>query len=130
MVGNSPSRMDFFSLKTMKAKSSVLVMLCCCMGVGAFPTLQGKPSVNTPAALIRELYRIHNKGNGPIFSGKSKAVLQKFFDKKLADLLWKALTAKSDEAGPLDFDPLFNAQDVLISNFRIDAPTGDDQTSR
>jgi hypothetical protein len=39
------------------------------------------------------------------------------------------LTTKSDEVGPLDFDPLYNAQDVLISNFRIGVPTGDDQKS-
>lgn len=107
------------------------LILSCVVAVFPFPAAAQKNApVDTLTALIRELYRVHNKGNGPIFMGKSKAVLQRFFDKTFADLLWKVLTAKSDEAGPLDFDPLFNAQDVLITNFRIDTPTGDDQKTK
>jgi hypothetical protein len=122
--------MDHFRFKITKTPCLAFAIFCCCISVGASSVFaQGKSSADTPATLVRELYRVHNKGNGPIFTGKSKVVLQKFFDKKLADLLWKVLTTKSDEVGPLDFDPLYNAQDVLISNFRIGVPTGDDQKS-
>ena len=104
-------------------------LFCCCLGAGvASASGQAKPAADSPAALVKELYRVHNNGKGPILAGKSKAVLQKFFDKKLADLLWKILTTKSDEVG-LDFDPLFNAQDVQLSDFRISAAVGNDQES-
>jgi Protein of unknown function (DUF3828) len=112
----------------MKASILALIMLCCSVSAGTLQTAApGKASADAPASLVRELYRVHRQGRGPIFTGKSKVYLQKFFDQKLADLLWKILTAKTDEVGPLDFDPLFNAQDVLLSNFRIGASTGDDQ---
>src|ERR1051325_6470762 len=108
-----------------------VVLLACSIGAVAAPFVgQAKPAAaDTPTALVKELCRVHNNGRGPIFAGKSRAVLQKFFDKKLADLLWKILTAKSDEVGPLDFDPLFNAQDTQISNFMISAAVGNDQDS-
>ena len=114
--------MNHFIVKITKAPFLALVLFCCSISVVA-------QSADTPTTLIKNLYKVHNQGRGPIFTGKSKAPLQKFFDGKLTDLLWKVLTDKSDEVGPLDFDPLFNAQDLLISNFKISAPTGDDKKS-
>jgi hypothetical protein len=108
-----------------------VVLLVCSFSAMAAPFVgQAKPAAaDSPTALVKELYRVHNNGRGPILTGKNRAVLQKFFDKKLADLLWKILTAKSDEVGPLDFDPFFNAQDTEISNFLISAAVGNDQDS-
>ena len=112
------------------APLAAVVLLACCLGAAAAPIVQqAKPTADSPTAFVKELYRVHKNGNGPIFAGKSRAVLQKFFDKKLADLLWKILTTKSDEVGPLDFDPLFNAQDTQITNFLINTAVGNDQES-
>src|SRR5437763_5750355 len=117
--------MNKFGMKLKKASLLTIILLCAGLApVGA----QNTQPAATPDALIKELYKVHNQGKGPIFAGKRKVYLQKFFDKKLADLLWKILTTKTDEVG-LDFDPLFNAQDFQITNFRISAPTGDDQKS-
>lgn len=113
-----------------KARLLALTLFCCGLSASAAQAFgQAKPAADTPAALVKELYRVHNNGKGPILTGKNRAVLQKFFDKKLADLLWKVLTTKTDEVGPLDFDPFFNAQDVQLSDFRISTAVGNDQES-
>ena len=124
--------MNHSKAKLTKARLLALTLFCGVLGASAAQAFgQAKPAAaaDTPAALVKELYRVHNNGKGPILTGKNRAVLQKFFDKKLADLLWKVLTTKTDEVGPLDFDPLFNAQDVQLSDFRISTAVGNDQES-
>ena len=45
-------------------------------------------------------------------------MLDKYFAKELADLIWKDATRPNqDEVGALDGDPLFNAQDMKITKF-------------
>jgi hypothetical protein len=46
-------------------------------------------------------------------------LLDKYFDKQLADLLWQDAHSSGDEVGALNGDPLFNAQDMDIKNFSI-----------
>lgn len=73
-----------------------------------------------PAAVVRELYRVHRNGNGQVFERQGRRHQQKFFDAKLAGLIWKDLTETPEgEPGRIDFDPLFNAQDARIKNFRV-----------
>jgi len=74
----------------------------------------------TPEALVQRLYAVHKKGNGPIFTRQGKRYLGEFFTPALAALLWKNIVGPpSGEVGNLDFDPLFNAQDLGLSKFRI-----------
>ncbi|HEX8248060.1 MAG TPA: DUF3828 domain-containing protein [Pyrinomonadaceae bacterium] len=75
-----------------------------------------------PDALVKDLYKTHDKDNGAILDGKSRKLLDKYFDKTLADFIWKDLTTHKDEVGVLDFDPFYNAQDVRIKNFKVGAP--------
>jgi len=86
---------------------------------------------NSPDSVIRELYRVHNNGKGGVFEAKGKKYIYKFFDQKLADLIWKDITETPEgEVGNLDFDPLYNAQDTGITNFQIGKPVveGDKST--
>ena len=86
---------------------------------------------NSPAGVVRELYRVHNDGRGGVFEAKGKKYIYKFFDQKLADLIWKNITETPEgEVGNLDFDPLYNAQDTKITNFQIGRPVvnGDEST--
>ncbi len=79
----------------------------------------------TPDALVRELYAAHkNRRTDPLFQTKSRARLDKFFAKDLADLILKdaADSAAKNEVGALDGDPLYNAQDMKITAFRIKPP--------
>ena len=71
----------------------------------------------SPAQLVADLYRQHKK-QSPFFQHKNRALVDRYFDKKLADLLWN-MPNSPDEVGPLDGDPLYNAQDMDIKNFVV-----------
>lgn len=72
----------------------------------------------SPQALVADLYRQH-KQRSPFFQTRSRALLDKYFTRELADLLWRDAHSSGDEVGALDGDPLFNAQDMEIKNFSI-----------
>jgi hypothetical protein len=77
----------------------------------------------SPDAVVRELYRVHRNGYGHVFEKAGRKNQLKFFDRNLAALIWKDLTETPDgEVGNLDFDPLYSAQDMKITNFRVGAP--------
>src|SRR5713226_2898393 len=79
----------------------------------------------SPDALVTDLYRAHRLKRSPFFQTRSRALLYKYFEKRLADLIWKdAVTAKG-EVGVIDGDPLYDAQDMEIKNFAIAKPTYD-----
>jgi len=83
-------------------------------------------SAQTPDALVRDLYAAHkNRRTDPFFQTKSRARLDKYFAKDLADLILKdaAESAKKNEVGALDGDPLYNAQDMKITAFRVKPPS-------
>jgi hypothetical protein len=79
----------------------------------------------TPDAVVRNLYAARKRpATDPFFQTKSRARLDKYFTKELGDLIWKdaVAAAKSKEVGALDGDPLYNAQDMKITAFRIKPP--------
>lgn len=105
----------------LKIRITLLIILSALPLSGLAQTSGGKPVM-----LIRELYKVHNKGYGPVFRGKTRRYLDKYFDKAISDLIWKNLTeGNPDEVGNLDFDVLYNAQDLQIKNFQVTSPVGD-----
>lgn len=64
-----------------------------------------------PGALVGELYRARARGRGPFFQTKSRALVGKYFEKKLADLIWKDAVGSEGEVGALGADPLYDTQD-------------------
>jgi hypothetical protein len=78
-------------------------------------------SVNdSPQDLLRELYRVHDQGSGPLLDPKGTLERQIFFTKTLAEALDRELNrSDSEEVGNLDFDPFYNAQDTEIGDFDI-----------
>lgn len=81
---------------------------------------QGSKSIKqmSPKSLVADLYRQHKK-QSPFFQRRSRALLDKYFARELANLLWQDAHSSGDEVGALDGDPLFNAQDMDIKNFSI-----------
>jgi hypothetical protein len=76
----------------------------------------------SPNALVADLYRAHDAKHSPFFQTRSRALIYKYFEKRLADMIWKdAVTAKG-EVGALDGDPLYDAQDTEIKKFAIGKP--------
>lgn len=107
----------------MKIKSfkSLLLVVIVIAGFGVLSSF-----AQTPDSVVKELYKIHDqdlKGNDDrILSRKSRKNIDKFFDKTLADFIWKDLTTHIDEVGVLDFDTFYNAQDFEIKGFSVAAP--------
>ena len=78
-----------------------------------------------PQTVVRNLYAAQKRrATDPFFQTKSRARLNKFFAKELADLIWNdaVSSARTKEVGKLGSDPLYNAQDMKITGFRIKRP--------
>ncbi len=74
-----------------------------------------------PDALVKDLYKAHDRDNGAIVQGENRKILDKYFDKNLANLIWKDMTTNKDEVGVIDFDIFYNTQDAEIKNLNIGA---------
>lgn len=78
-----------------------------------------------PQTVVKNLYTAQKRpATDPFFQTKSRARVDKFFAKELADLIWKdaVSSARNNEVGNLGGDPLYNAQDMKITGFRIKRP--------
>ena len=81
-----------------------------------------KPS---PGVLVTDLYKAHQRKHSPFFQTRSRALLDKYFEKRLADMIWKDAVSSKGEVGVIDGDPLYDAQDMEIKNFAIGKATYD-----
>jgi hypothetical protein len=111
---------EFPAMKTLK----VIILLTTMIAVSAVSiavqaSKASKPM--SPRSAVLSLYKQHKK-RSPFFQTKSRALVDRYFDKALADLIWH-MPNSADEVGPLDGDPLYNAQDMKITNFVIHKPT-------
>lgn len=73
-----------------------------------------------PELLVAELYKQHDAKKSPFFQKKDRALVDKFFTKPLADLIWKDSNGPLGEMGAIDFDPLYDGQDIEIKKFAVD----------
>lgn len=89
----------------------------------AFANTSANSQTSTPDAVVRALYKTHDydlkHNKDSILSGKSRTRVDKYFDRSLANYIWRDLTTHKDEVGVLDFDPFYNTQDPSISNLGI-----------
>ena len=72
-----------------------------------------------PDALVADLYKQHDSRKSPFFQTKNRALVDKYFTKSTADLIWKDAISSQGEVGALEADPLYDAQDTEIKNFKI-----------
>ena len=90
-----------------------------------------KPAANAvaePEARIAKLYELAKTNKGPFYQTKDKAAMEKWLTKDLAALIHKDAVASQDEVGVLDFDPLYNAQDTEITEFKLKSEKAGDAT--
>src|SRR5262245_414751 len=73
----------------------------------------------TPKDLVAQLYQAHRSGRDPFLETK---LLSRYFDDPLLKLYLKDRREAKEEVGRLDGDPLYNAQEVEISDFSIAEP--------
>jgi hypothetical protein len=100
--------------------SAMLLMLCAATLAPAQPTA-AKPK--SPDALVADLYKAHNAKRSPFFQTRSRARVYQYFEKDLADLIWKDAVTSKGEVGVIDGDPLYDAQDMEIKKFAVGKPT-------
>src|SRR5690242_16060336 len=50
-------------------------------------------------AVVADLYKQHDAQKGPFFQSKDRAIVDKYFTKPLADLIWKDAITAGDEVG-------------------------------
>ncbi len=81
----------------------------------------GTAGQTAPDTLVAELYKQHDAEKSPFFQTKDRALVDKYFTKPTADLIWKDAVSSKGEVGALDADPLYNAQDIDIKNFKVGA---------
>jgi hypothetical protein len=81
----------------------------------------GESQAARAEAFVADLYKQHDAKKSPFFQTKTRALVDKYFTKQLAALIWKVVVTSAGEIGALDADPLYDAQDVDIKNFKIGA---------
>src|SRR3977135_3465473 len=116
---SAPQPLKGIMMKTVKL---ILFIAAMCFAAGFPIPVHGQPVVTkrrAPNPLVSDLYREHNRKHSPFFQTRSRALLYKYFEKSLADLIWKDAVKSKGEVGALDGDPLYDAQDMEIKKFAI-----------
>jgi hypothetical protein len=87
--------------------------------VGNVMSAAGQSQSAAAEALVADLYKQHDAKKSPFFQTKNRALVDKYFTKSTADLIWKDANSSQGEVGALDGDPLYAAQDMEIKNFAV-----------
>lgn len=102
----------------MKTKTLITIALLLASVSIGFAQRKSAKTAN-PHVIVRQLYKAQKAGTGPFFQTKSRALVDKYFTKDLADLIWKDAVGAKGEVGLLDFDPLYGSQDPRPTDFVI-----------
>lgn len=102
----------------MKIKRLLLTALLLTATTVGFAQTKKPTAAIAPEQVVKNLYAVKNTAN-PFFQKKNRALVDKYFARELADLIWKDVTSPGDGVGALDFDPLYYAQDDQITNLVI-----------
>lgn len=105
-------------MKTIKLILAVVISLAALDTSANAAQLSTSAKLVTPRALVLNLYNQHKK-QSPFFQTRSRALLDRYFSRELADLIWSDARASRGEVGALNGDPLYNAQDMQIRRFSM-----------
>jgi hypothetical protein len=108
----------------MKSLKSIAILLVCFWAAGSL-IVSGQSRAKTltsPEALVADLYRAEKEKRSPFFQTRRRALLDKYFERDLSDLIWHDAVNSKGEVGVIDGDPLYDAQDMEIKNLLINKP--------
>ena len=103
----------------MKLNTLIIILGVTLLALTAVTGFGQATKATSAEALVADLYKAHDQKRGPFFQTRSRALLDKYFEKTLADMIWKDRVSSKGEVGVLDGDPLYDAQDMEIKNFAI-----------
>lgn len=104
----------------MKLKCLFLTVLI--LAFSSISFAQSKTKAVAPDEIVKNLYAAQKAGSDPFSQTEKRTLVDKYFTKNLADLIWKDIVEANGEVGRLGFDPLYNAQDTEITLFKIGKP--------
>jgi len=97
-------------MKNVRVIGFITLLMFGAATIAAAQTRAAKPK--SPDALVADLYKAHNAKRSPFFQTRSRARIYQYFEKDLADLIWKDAITSKGEVGVIDGDPLYDAQDT------------------
>lgn len=100
-------------------KIKIVLLAALLFAFSSIGLAQSKTKAIAPNVIVKNLYAAQKAGSGPFFQTKSRALVDKYFTKNLADLIWKDAIKANGEVGAIDFDPLYGSQDPQITKFTI-----------
>ena len=77
------------------------------------------PAATSAKKVVTDLYSAHRGKADPLQYPASKKLLGDYFEKGLLSLFLKDQSESKGEVGKLDFDPLYDAQDLDLKDFSI-----------
>ena len=84
----------------------------------------GPPSGDAaPDVVVKQLFKQHDSYTGPFFQTQDRALVDRYFTKSLADLIWQDAVASKGAVGALDIDPLYGAHLLKLEDFRVGSPS-------
>jgi hypothetical protein len=102
-----------------KVRLRIVLLATLFLAFSSSGVAQSNTRAITPHVIVKELYAAQKAGSGPFFQTKNHALVDKYFTKDLADLIWKDAVNAKGEVGAIDFDPLYGSQDPQITDFTI-----------
>lgn len=105
-------------MKTIKSILVVMIMLAALNVSAHAGQASGQGKRVSPRSVVLSLYNQHRR-QSPFFQTRSRALLDRYFTRELANLIWSDARSSRGEVGALDGDPLFNAQDMQIKKFAL-----------
>ena len=78
-----------------------------------------RDTTETPEELVAKLYQVHKGKSDPLQYPHSEKLLGNYFSDPLLKLYLTDQRQSKGEVGKIDFDPLYDAQDFKITNFKI-----------
>lgn len=72
-----------------------------------------------PEQIVKDLYAQHDKPGYPFFQNKNRSLVDKYFTKELANLIWADAVDARDGVGKIGFDPIYVSQDGKITALKI-----------
>lgn len=98
----------------------VLILACVSIGFGQKAKAKAKVKPLEPNAIVKNLYADQKADKGPFFQLKNRVIVDKYFTKDLADLIWKYTDDPKNEMLDLNFHPLYGVKDPdAITDFVI-----------